>query len=191
MNARGSTTVDVPRASGALVASEREILESIVGADVVREALASLPASVREEYESITAISKIPTATVERVYQEVARATGKDVYAMHRQLVRASVERALKSIWRVLLRFTGDDALVRRAPLLFSHGLSKGRLQAKMVEAGKAEIRLTDWPDISALQINGIAAAVEAVLSCAGRRGVQVESHRTLDGACLLASWQR
>jgi hypothetical protein len=184
------TDSDVPRASGALIAKERRVLEGIVGEQTVRKALDRLPTDLREEYESITPLTKIPTDTVERVYEAVADEAGRDVFRMHRDVVRTGVEQALKSIWRVLLRFTGDEALVRRTPLFFSRGLSKGTLEAKMVESGKAEIRLTGWAKVSAMQINGIAAATEAILTCAGRRGVRVESHRTLDGACLIATWE-
>ena len=181
---------DIPRASGALIAKEREVLEGLVGEQTVRLALQRLPSDVREPYESITALTKIPTEIVERVYEAVAAEAGRDVYRMHRDVVRHSVEQAMKTIWRVLLRFTGDEALVRRTPLFFSRGLSKGELQAKMVAQAKAEIRLTGWANVSAMQINGIAAAIEAILTCAGRRSVRVESHRTLDGACLIATWE-
>lgn len=184
-----SSDSEIPRASGALIAKERKVLEELVGSGTVQLALASLPADIRDEYESITSLTKIPTQTVERVYEAVAEQAGRDVFRMHRDVVRMGVEQALKSIWRVLLRFTGDEALVRRTPLFFNRGLSKGKLEAKMVGAGKAEIRLTGWPRVSELQINGIAAAAEAVLTCAGRKSVRVESHRTLDGACLIATW--
>ena len=180
---------DEPRASGALIAKERKVLEEIVGESTVERALRGMPVELRQSYETITALTKIPTETVERVYEAVAREAGRDVFRLHRDVVRTSVEQALKSIWRVLLRFTGDEALVRRTPLFFNRGLSKGRLESSMVSPGKAEIRLTGWAGVSALQINGIAAAIEAVLSCAGREGVRVESHRTLDGACLIATW--
>jgi len=184
-----STDSDIPRASGALIAKERKVLEELVGEETVRLALAGVPAEIRDDYESITPLTKIPTDTVERVYEAVAEQAGRDVFRMHRDVVRRGVEQALKSIWRVLLRFTGDEALVRRTPLFFNRGLSKGKLEAKMVGAGKAEIRLTGWARVSELQINGIAAAIEAVLTCAGRQAVRVESHRTLDGACLIATW--
>ena len=180
---------DVPRASGALIAKERKVLEEIVGADTVHRALQNVPPAIRREYDTLTPLTKIPTQVVETVYEAVAHEAGRDVFRMHRDVVRTGVEQALKSIWRVLLRFTGDDALVRRTPLFFNRGLSKGELQAAMVGPGKAEIRLTGWAGVSAMQINGIAAAVEAVLSCAGRQNVRVESHRTLDGACLIATW--
>lgn len=184
-----SNESEIPKASGALIAKERKVLEELVGEEVVTEALAGLPPDVRDEYETITSLTKIPTATVERVYEAVAERAGRDVFRMHRDVVRLGVEQALKSIWRVLLRFTGDEALVRRTPLFFNRGLSKGKLEAKMVGPGKAELRLTGWARVSELQINGIAAATEAVLTCAGRHSVHVESHRTLDGACLIATW--
>jgi len=181
---------EIPRASGALVAKERKVLEALVGEATVQRALAELPTEIRSEYETITPLTKIPTDTVERVYAAVAEQAGRDVFQMHRDVVRLGVEQALKTIWRVLLRFTGDEALVRRTPLFFNRGLSKGQLEAKMVRPGKAEIRLTGWAQVSELQVNGIAAAIETVLACAGRNAVRVESYPTLDGACLIATWE-
>src|SRR5690606_30243039 len=96
---------------------------------------------------------------------------------------------ALKSIWRLLLRFTSDDAIIRRTPLFFARGLSRGQLAAQMTGRGRAEIRLTGWPGVSPMQLNGISAAIEAVLLCAGRRQVQVEAQRPLDGGRFEARW--
>ncbi len=181
--------VEEPRASGGLIQKERVALEKIVGAEVVVEALATLPDDRRREYDELGALTQIRASTVEMVYQAVADHTGRDVFRMHREIVRVSVESALRTVWRVLLRFTTDQALVRRTPLFFSKGLSRGKLNARIVRPGQAEIRLTDWPEVPPLQINGIAAAIEAVLSCAGRENVRVEGHPTLDGACMVATW--
>ena len=177
------------RASGTLIAKEREVLESIVGREVVARALRSLPDYIQDEYNSVGPMTKIATLTVETVYEAVAHEAGRDVMRMHRELVRTSVEAALKTLWRILLRFTSDEALVRRTPLFFSRGLSRGKLTSRIVSPGSAEIRLTDWPGVSDMQINGIAAAAETVLSCAGRENVRVDGQRTLDGACMIARW--
>jgi hypothetical protein len=40
------------------------------------------------------------------------------------------------------------------------------------------------------MQLNGISAAIEAVLLCAGRRRVQVDAQRTLDGGRFEARWE-
>lgn len=178
-----------PRVIGALIRKEREVLEGIVGADAIEAALRTLPDELREEYSTVRPLTRIRTQTVEAVYTAVAAETGRDVMRLHRELVRVSMESALRGIWRSLLRFTSDDALVRRAPLVFSRGLSEGALTARIVRPGSAEIRLTGWNGVSDMQINGIAAGVETMLFCAGRQNVRVVSHRTLDGACWIASW--
>ena len=84
---------------------------------------------------------------------------------------------------------TSDDAIIRRTPLFFARGLSRGELSARMTNRGEAEIRLTGWPGVSLMQLNGISAAIEAVLLCAGRRQVRVEAQRTLDGGRFEARW--
>ncbi|MBX3248515.1 MAG: hypothetical protein KF901_15165 [Myxococcales bacterium] len=182
--------MDVPRANGALIAKERELLERLVGVATVRAALQRVSPEVRASYEGITPMTRIPTADVEAVYYAVAEEAGRDPLVLHREIVRNAVEAALKSIWRLLLKFTSDDAIIRRTPLFFSRGLSRGELSAQLVGPGHAEIRLVGWADVSVMQINGISAAVEAVLLCAGRRQVEVEGTRTLDGARFDAYWQ-
>ena len=92
-----SSDGEIPRASGALIAKERKVLEELVGEAPVRQALAKLPAEIRSEYEAITPLTKIPTDTVERVYEAVAEQAGRDVFRMHRDVVRLGVEQALKS----------------------------------------------------------------------------------------------
>ena len=178
-----------PRVIGALIQKEREVLEDIVGPEAVNAALNTLPDDQREEYSTVRPLTRIRTRTVEAVYSAVADGTGREVMRLHRELVRASMENALRGVWRALLRLTSDDALVRRAPLIFSRGLSAGTLVARIVTPGAAEIRLTGWNGVSDMQINGIAAGVETLLGCAGRQNVRVVSHRTLDGACWIANW--
>ena len=179
-----------PLANGALIAKERRALESIVGAAAVRDALESLPADVAEAYEQMTAMTKIPTGYVEQVYYAVADRVGRDPLELHRAIVRAGVEDALKSIWRIFLRFTSDAAIVRRTPLFFSKGLSRGTMESQMLGPGLAEIRLVGWPDVSDMQINGIKAATEAVLECAGRKEVDLIHDRTIDGCRIEAQWR-
>jgi hypothetical protein len=181
---------DVPCANGALIAKERELMERAVGADVVRAALLRVPMHVRQSYEGLTALTKIPTEHVETVYFAIAEEAGRDALQLHREVVRAAVEDALKTMWRLLLRFTSDDAIIRRTPLIFARGLSRGELTARMTGRGTAEIRLTGWPGVSLMQLNGISAAIEAVLLCAGRRRVQVDAQRTLDGGRFEARWE-
>ncbi len=182
---------DQPLANGALIAEERLALEELVGADVVRRALDDrVPAEVREAYETLTAVTRIPTDYVEQVYYAVAEEAGLDPFEMHRSVVRAGVEKAIKSMWRVLLRFTSDAAIIRRTPLFFNRGLSKGSLEAQMLGPGEAEIRLTGWPDVSRMQVNGIQTAAQTILECSGRKDVQVSHDRTLDGCRVVARWR-
>ena len=178
-----------PLANGALIAKERRALESIVGADAVQQAVLTLPPEVRDAYEQMTAMTRIPTDYVEQVYYAVADRVGRDPLDLHRAIVRAGVEDALKSIWRIFLRFTSDAAIVRRTPLFFSKGLSQGALESQMLGPGLAEIRLVGWADVSDMQINGIKAATEAVLECAGRKEVDLIHDRTIDGCRIEAQW--
>lgn len=165
-------------------------MASLVGEDVVQRALARVPPHVREEYEAMTALSRVPTDLVEQVYYAIAEEAGREPLELHREAVRIGVEQALKTIWRVLLTFTSDKAIIKRTPLFFARGLSRGKLSAQLVGEGRAEMRLVGWPGVSEMQRNGIAAAAETVLRCAGRYEVRVRSTRTPDGARFDVTWR-
>lgn len=183
-----SARTDV-RASGALVLEERKVLEEMVGRDALRRALDSLPDPIRREYELLTAAERIRVPTVEAVYEAAAREIGREPLRLHRDIVRTGVERTLKTLWRMLLRFTTDEALVARTPLIYSRTFDTGRLESRIVSPGLAHIRLTGWPDVSEMQMNGLATGIETVLRCAGRKNVRVTYDRASDGAIIIATW--
>lgn len=182
--------MSVPVANGALILKERSALESLVGKEAVERGLMRVSAEVRDAYENMTSMTRIPTDFVEAVYYAVAEEVGRDPLALHREIVREGVEDALKSIWRIFLRFTSDAAIVRRTPVFFSKGISQGTLESQMLGRGRAEIRLVGWPEASDMQINGIKAATQAVLECSGRKGVRLRHDRTIDGCRIEAEWR-
>lgn len=178
-----------PRTSAALLLDQIAVLKELVGDDVVREGMANLPPAYREELETLTAVSWIDTEVAESILYAVAPLAGRDPLHLHTDIVRIGVERTLRTLWRIILRFTSDRALVLRTPLIYSKTFDRGELLSRIEGPGRAELALSDWPDISDMQLNGLATGIETVLRVAGRRDVKVLYERREEGAFLVASW--
>jgi hypothetical protein len=180
----------VPSASGISVLDLRAALEEIVGAEVVGAALASLPSQTRSEFVDITALSWVPLATVTRVVDAVAAAARKNPERLIDDAVRRAVERTFKTVWRVMLRFTTDAALIARTPVVYSMSRNIGRLTSRMLAPGKAVVTLNDWPGVSARHVRTLGISIVTVVTLAGRKDVNVTSTPSADGAVFHLTWR-
>jgi len=178
--------------SGLTILNSRQSLEEIAGKDVVERALAALSPEERDEYMAVGPDSWLPVHIADEVQRAVAREAGVPVgefAGFVRAFSHRSVERMVSTVWRLLLRFTSDKALVERTPELFAHTYNVGRLTAAVEGPGRGTLVLTDWPDVSDEQMIGTAAGIEAVLQTAGRKNVELRWQRTPDGATYTATW--
>lgn len=176
--------------TGALVRVHVDLLAAEFGRDRVNACIAALPPQARAQLESITAASWIPVRAYETFYEAFAASVGHPVAELHARMSRTSVEQTFKTIWRVLLRFTTDEALVSRTPLLFSRAYDTGKLSSTISTPGIARLVLTGWLDVPEIALRGTRIAVETVLRLSGRRSVAIVSERTPDGATFRATWQ-
>jgi len=165
-------------------------MQARYGSAVFERTLKRLAAGDRELIEHALPIDWIPIRIQEAFYAALAQETGKPLEELHTDVARESTARTLRTIWRVLLRFTSDTALVARAPIFFEKSFSRGRLSAELEAPGKARLRVRGWPDIPEFSLRGVRIGIETVLREAGRREVQVASERVPDGADLSASWK-
>jgi hypothetical protein len=180
----------VPSASGISIIDLRASLEDIVGKEVVTGALAGLPAETRSAFVEITALSWVPLATVTRVVDAVAAAAKMNPERLIDDAVRRAVERTFKTVWRVMLRFTTDAALIARTPVVYSLSRNVGKLTARMVAPGKAEVTLNDWPGVSARHVRTLGISIVTVVTLAGRKDATVTSTAAPDGAVFRLSWR-
>jgi hypothetical protein len=180
----------VPSLSGISVRDTFLMLEEMVGADVVRRALASLPDAQRQQLEQAIALSWIPMSLVGAVVDEVARLAHRDPELLIDEAVRRAVSYTFKTAWRLLLRVTTDEALIARTPIIYAKSRNVGHLAAALKSHGRAELTLTDWPAVSDRQLRTIGIAVQTVLELAGRRNVRIQGQRTLQGAQYALTWQ-
>lgn len=177
------------RTSGATTRDAHAMLIDLVGADVVARALARLPKEEREVYENATPVSWIDCDVIEHVYEAIAREAGRDVAALQEEVMRRGVNRTVHSLWRILLRFTSDNALVTRTPLFYRKVFDKGEMISKVVDRGRAEIELRGYPEISDFHLRGLLVGIGCVIEAAGRRNVQMHPRRTREGVNVTATW--
>ena len=181
---------DAPSISGPLASGLRDVVAELVGAKVVERALEGLPSDVRDHYRTFTAVEWVPIETMEAVFTRIARETGTDVASLHERVATVSIERTMRTIWRVLLRFTSDAALVSRTPGVFARSYNRGRLLVEVPRPGRGEIALVDWPNAPAWTLRATRIGVSTVLRLAGRQDVRVDTTTTLTGARYLATWR-
>lgn len=182
--------MSVPSVHGAQVLSARVALEKMLGPEVVARAIASLPAATREAYVGVTSVGWLPIDVFDAFLHAAAREGDRDVTKMVREQSIASAEALLNGLWRSLLRFTSDDALVARTPTIYGKTFNTGRLMSRIDRPGIAEIQQTGWPEIPDLHVAGLAAGIETVLRCAGRESVKVVWKRTPTGVDYTATWR-
>lgn len=179
-----------PSAGGSGLLEVRHAIEDRYGAEKVRAGLARMPSPHRERYESMTPFSWVPLDTSWAAIEAVAEEVGEDPERLYDWAIRAGVERSFKTVWRVLLRFTSDEALVARTAVIYAKSRNVGKMTAHITGPGRGEQVVTEWPGMHERHIRGLALSVETVLRLAGRESVKVTSHPTRDGAVIKASWK-
>lgn len=179
-----------PSTSGTAVRDLRWALEEIAGSDTVGRALDDLPGDARRAFVEATPLSWVPLTVTTQVVDRVAEQAGLDPERMVDQAIRMATTRTMKTLWRVLLRFVTDQALIQRTPLLYRRTRNVGKLEVVSIERGSAELRLSEWPQIPARQARILAVNIETVLGLTGRRDVQCHFKRTEDGALYRITWR-
>lgn len=179
-----------PLVAGAVLREQIDVLKSVAGEAAVERAISDLPPEQREAFTSVTAISWVSLEASNQLIENVAREIGRDPLDLNRECTRIGVERTLKSLWRVLLRFTSDEAIITRAPIFYSKNYDAGRLAAHLTDRGAAEVVLDGWPEPPPrMDIEGIGTAIATILECAGRKNVQMSWKRQPDGARYVVRW--
>jgi hypothetical protein len=180
---------DAPKLSGQAVLDSRWAFEQVVGAASVRRALDSLPPSTREIYESATPLTWIPYGVMRDVHDAYARQSGRSVEDLLEDVLPKAIERSFATVWRLLLRFTSDEALVARTPLLYTRTRSRGTMTARVVQPGEGVAELTGWASIPQRDIHALAISIRTFLTLAGRAKVSVRGERTASGARFHSKW--
>lgn len=179
-----------PRVSGAVLLDQLGVMRELTGPDSMDAAIRSLPDPLRGEIDSLMPVSWCSVDAANALLEAAARESGRSPSSFQAEVVRVGVERTFKTLWRIILRFTSDEALVRRTPLIYSKTYDRGRLSARIARPGRAEIDLTGWATPPQLDLEGLACGIETVLRVAGRREARVVFERRTDGALFVATWR-
>jgi hypothetical protein len=186
------TTPDspVPSTSGIAVLDLLHVLARMVGDENIERAKARLSPAQREELDAVTAVSWLPNTTLSVFLDELARCAQRDAEEMIDQAVREAVDRTFKTVWRMFLRVTSDEALLKRTPLIYQRSRNTGQLSARIREPGHAEVLLTDWPDVTDRHLRTIGVSIASVVELAGRRDVRMTAQRTPEGGRYQLRWR-
>lgn len=166
------------------------VMEELAGAEAVRLARESLLPPHRETFSNVLPVSWLDSDACNEFMVRVAQQIGQDPERFAVDVVRRGVERTLNTLWRIILRFTSDAALVQRTPMLYSKTYDVGELTSRIDRPGRADIELRGWPGVPRMDLIGLATGIETVLRCSGRKDVRVDFERRHDGAAFVATWQ-
>ena len=180
----------VPYLAGMTVLNLRKAFEELVGSDTVVRALNRVSPKARDDYEAATPISWVLNESVSRVHEAIADEAGADVNELVLAAVEISVDRLFKTVWRIFLRFTSDEALIQRTPILYSRSRSLGEMTSRMLRPGIAEVMISGWPTIPDRDVLVMRLAIERFLILAGRSSVSVTFERAPGGARYRAQWK-
>ncbi len=183
-------TRDVPSVSGMATRDLLQTLEELVGSEHYARAFAQLPTELRSELDALTAVSWLPLTSLSVVLDEVAKASGREVEAMVDETVRRSIDRTFRTVWRMLLRVTSVEAMLKRTPVIYARSRNIGQLEARLVEPSHAELILSGWSDVSERQMRVLAVSIQRVVELSARHDVQISYVRTPQGACYQLRWR-
>jgi hypothetical protein len=181
---------DEAHLSGAAFLSNLRVFEERFGQSAVRRALARLAADRIAEYEAAVPVAWVRASTADLIYGAIAEEVGEDLFAIYPGVVEQAIDNILRTLWRSMAPPGTDELLVTRAAQFYAKGHDRGRLVARLLAPGHAELELHDWPDASELRLLGIASATTAILTHGGRQQVTVQRRRTEDGALFEVRWR-
>jgi len=177
--------------SGALMTTGREVTKELIGAAAYERALGLVPGHMAAEYRRVNPMTWVPLSIIEPVIEAMGEASGRDTLDLQDEVARITIERQLRTVWRLFLRFTSNEALISRMPIIFSKSYSKGRVQTSFPRPDRAIIELSEWPRTPAHVVRTTRVGLETTLRAAGRPNARVSFERTAAGAIYTATGVR
>jgi hypothetical protein len=130
----------------------------------------------------------VPIRVVQAVVEACGEVVGRDPMALNDEVSRVGARRAFGSVWRAFLRFTSDEALMTRGPMLFAKTYNRGQIRTEFPSPRTARV-LLDWADAPELVVRTLRVAIEELLVAAGREHVRVQVERAPRGSEYRCSW--
>lgn len=186
---RQASDLVVPSAAGTTVQALKGALLEIVGEDTFEAGIAKVKPEVREAFEPMTSMTWVPVDVIHLVVTRVAAQANRNFDQLMDEAVQRAAEKTLRTSWRMLLRVTSDRAIMSRAPILYSKWRNVGRLKTNVIDRGKVELVLSEWPGMDTRSIRSLGITIETVMRLAGRKQIRVQSQSTPDGAKYAVAW--
>ncbi len=158
------------RMFGLVMLEQRRVVERMLGPEGYQRALSRLPEERRVEYASIGMFSWCRTTTVAMFMIEAANEADLDSHVFTARVVREGFGRVMRTVWRLFVSFSSDEAIVRRAAIVYTKALDRGKAKAFVEVPGHMVLEISEWQDIHAIDIVAIASGIEAALEVAGRK---------------------
>jgi hypothetical protein len=107
------------------------------------------------------------------------------------EITRRAAKHTFTTAWRMLVRLTSDDAIMKRVPAMYARGRNTGRLTSSMRAPGHALLDLTGWPEVPVRQIRVFGIRMQTIALVSGRREARIEFERTREGAHDELRWSK
>ena len=179
-----------PRLSGQSLLDMRWAFEKQLGKERVAAAIERVAEPHRSAYREATPISWVAYDTVVAAHEQVAIEAGTTMEQLLEVAVPRAVERAFSTVYRVLVRFTSDEAIIARTPLIYSRSRSKGTMTSRILSPGVAMAEVTGWPGMPPRDVRALGLSIRTVLELSGRQAVSVIGERTSSGARYDVRWK-
>jgi len=176
--------------AGTRILAMRAVIADRFGTGPIERALATVPPDVRAEYEQVSSIAWMRASTDYVVHDAIAAVLDREPLAFHEEVLRAAMDRSFKTLWRILLRLTSDEALIARTPGIYRRTRNVGQMVVRTNAPGRAEFVLTHYPGIGSRDVRSIGAGLEVVLSLTGRTNARATARPAQDGATYLLTWR-
>lgn len=182
---------DPPAIFGATVAVGRELLRTkLLGPGPFERAMARVPAADRDHYLGASSMSWVRVAAIHEVLAACAAETKVDPREMNRTLTRAVTDQHFRGPWKIFFRFTTDEALLSRGPVMYGKTYSRGRMVIETLANGRIVFDVVDYPNVDELVVlEGLAVATEQALVVAGRKNPTMTVRPTRDGGHFEGTW--
>jgi hypothetical protein len=169
---------------------QRRIIDELLGSEALERALGRLPSEMQDEYRALTPLSWCRATTATALIHALADESERNARKLQAEIVRRGIEHTLKTVWRVLMRLTTDEALIRRTTLIYGKSINTGQIRVQVGEKGVAHIYQTGWAGMTELDFIGLATGIETVLRLAGRDDVHVKWEGEAPHIHYVATWK-
>jgi hypothetical protein len=134
-------------------------------------------------------MSWVPTSLLTDLSDAVARSVHENGDVVLERAARGGAQKSLRSFFRAFLNITSDEALLARAPIIFSRLRDTGHVAGRLCGERDAELRLTGWPGMDPRQTLVVGIGFETLLALTGRRSPHCRWEGTDDGALFRLTW--